>query len=108
MNGKNPVNATNVNVLLADITRRSLQNSTVQVLPFHHPFGRYGASYASDCVRNVGAYFDKHISMEHHIKSNFRAAYVQLYNIGKVRKYLGQQSAEKRIHALAHSHIWYI
>ncbi|KAK2172007.1 hypothetical protein NP493_1002g00002 [Ridgeia piscesae] len=45
--------------------------------------------------------------MEQHIKSKCKAAYAQLYNIGKVRKYLDHQSAEKLIHALVHSHIDY-
>ena len=44
--------------------------------------------HALNCVRNLGAYFDKHMSMEQHVKSKCRAAYAQLYNIGKVRKYL--------------------
>ena len=60
---------------------------------------------ALNCVRNVGAYFDKHMTMEQHVKSKYRAAYAQLYNIGKVRKYLDHQSAEKLIRALVHSHI---
>ena len=38
------------------------------------------------------------------MKSKCRAVYAQLNNIGKVRKYLDHQSAEKLIHALAHSH----
>ena len=63
--------------------------------------------HASDCARNVGAYFDKHMSMEQHMKSKCRAAYAQLYNIGKIRKYLDHQSAEKLIHALVLSHIDY-
>ena len=45
--------------------------------------------------------------MEHHIKAQCRAAYAQLYNIGKIRKYLDQNSTEKLIHALVHSHIDY-
>jgi hypothetical protein len=62
---------------------------------------------ASDFVRNLGAYFDKHMSMEHHINTKCRAAYAQLYNIGKIRKYLDAKSAETLIHALVHSHIDY-
>ena len=62
---------------------------------------------ASDCVRNLGAYFDKHMSMAQHIKTKCRDAYVQLYNIAKIRKYLDDCSAEQLIHALVHSHIDY-
>ena len=63
--------------------------------------------HALNCVRNLGAYFDKHMTIEQHIKSKCRAAYAQLYNIRKVKKYIDHQSAEKLIHALVHSHIDY-
>ena len=63
--------------------------------------------HALNCVHNLGAYFDKHMTMEQHVKSKCGAAYTQLYNIGKVKKYLDYQSAEKLIHALVHSHIDY-
>ena len=63
--------------------------------------------HAQNCVRNLAAYFDKHMSMEEHVKFKCRAAYAQLYNMGKIRKYLDQQSTEKPIHALVHSHIDY-
>ena len=61
--------------------------------------------HALNCVRNLGACFNKHMIMKQLVKSKCRAAYAQLYNIGKVRKYLDHQSAEKLIHALVHSHI---
>ena len=64
-------------------------------------------THTLNCVRNLGAYFDKHMTMEHHVKSKYRAAYAQLYNIGKVSKYLDHQSAETLINALVHSHIDY-
>ena len=50
--------------------------------------------HALNCVRNVGAYFDKHISVEEHVKFKCRTAYAQLYNIGKIRKYLDQQGPQ--------------
>ena len=63
--------------------------------------------HALNGVRNLGAYFDKHMTIEQHVKSNSRAAYAQLYNIGKVIKCLDHENAEKLIHALVHSHIDY-
>ena len=63
--------------------------------------------HALSCVQNVGAYFDKYMTMEQHVKSKCRAAYAQLHNIGKVRTFLDHQSAEKVIHALIHNHIDY-
>ena len=68
--------------------------------------GGYEA-HALNCVRNLGAYFDKHMSMEERVKFKCRAAYAQLYNIVKIIKYLDQQNTEKLIHALVHSHIDY-
>ena len=62
---------------------------------------------ASEYVRNLGAYFDRNMAMDQHIKVKCRAAYAQLYNIGKIRKYLNDKSAEQLIHALVDSHIDY-
>ena len=45
--------------------------------------------------------------MEQHISNKCRAAYAQLYNIAKIRRYLDHKSAETLIHALVHSHIDY-
>ena len=61
----------------------------------------------SNHVRNLGAYFDKHMSMAQHIKIKCQAAYAQLYNISKIRKYLDDSSAHILIHALVHSHLDY-
>ena len=41
------------------------------------------------------------------METKCRAAYAQLYDIGKIRKYLVQQNAEQLIHALVHSRIEY-
>ena len=61
----------------------------------------------ADCVRNLGALFDNKMTMEQHVKARCKAAYCQLYKIGKIRKYLDYRSAETLIHALVHSHIDY-
>ena len=47
--------------------------------------------HASDCVRNFKC----------HIKSKCREAYAQLYNIGKIKKYLDHQSAERTYSCVA-------
>ena len=62
---------------------------------------------ASGVVRNLGAYFDKNLSMDYHVKMKCRAAYAQLFMISKIRNYLDEKSAEQLIHALVHSHIDY-
>ena len=62
---------------------------------------------ASDHIRNLGAYFDKNMSMIKHVKIKCQAAYAQLYNIIKIRRYLDSQSADILTHALVHSHLDY-
>ena len=62
---------------------------------------------SSDCVRNLGSYFDKHMSMEVHVRTKCRDAYAQLYNITKIRKYLNFESAERLVNALVHTHLDY-
>ena len=39
--------------------------------------------HALNCVRNFGAYFDLHMSMEEHVKFKCQAAFAQPYKIGK-------------------------
>ena len=41
-----------------------------------------------ESVHNLGTYLDKHMSMALHIKKKCQAAYLQLNNNEKVRKYL--------------------
>ena len=49
-------------------------------------------------MRSLGAYIDKNMMfMELHTKSKFRTAYAQLCDIGKIRKYLDDQSTEQLI-----------
>lgn len=62
---------------------------------------------ALEYVRNFDAYFDKHMAMEHHVKSKRRAAYCQFYNIGKMSKYQDYQSSVQLIRALVHSHTYF-
>ena len=50
-------------------------------------------------VCNLGAMFDKHLTMSCHINKICRSASLALRNIGSVRKYLNQQSTERLIHA---------
>ena len=48
---------------------------------------------ATYCVRNLDANFDKHTSIEKRIMK-CRAAYAQLYNISKIRRYFDHQVQE--------------
>ena len=45
-------------------------------------------------VRNIGVIMDSHASMEAHVNSVARAAYIYLLNIGRMWIYLTQAATE--------------
>ena len=60
-----------------------------------------------DDIRNLGAYFDKNLSMKTHVDAKCTAAFHQLYSLRRIRKYLSHQATESPIHAFIFSHIDY-
>ena len=60
-----------------------------------------------DNVRNLGAYFDKHLSMKHHIKEKCKQAYRQLYKLQNIRNMLNTEATQTLIHAFVTSHLDY-
>lgn len=62
---------------------------------------------ATEVVCNLGAYFDRHMTMEHHIQAKCRAAYAQLATISRIREFIDDKTAEQLMHALVTSHIDY-
>ena len=64
---------------LTKCTNTSMGNSVIQ---------------ATDHVGNLGAYFDKHMSMKKHVMTKCQAAYAQLHNISKIRKCLKCRAAD--------------
>ncbi len=62
---------------------------------------------AVDNVRDLGAYLDKHMSMESHIDAKCKAAFKQLYNLRRIRKYLTREAIETLVHSFIFSHIDY-
>ena len=58
-------------------------------------------------IRNLGAYFDKNLSMKTHVDTKCTAAFHQLYSLRRIRKYLSHQATESLIHAFIFSHIDY-
>lgn len=54
---------------------------------------------AVDKVRNIGAYFDAEMKMEVQVKNTCKGAWLNLYNIGKIRQYLTFDQAKTIIHA---------
>ena len=62
---------------------------------------------AVDSVRDLGAYLDKNMSMEAHINTKCKAAFGQLYNLRRIRKYLTREATETLVHSFIFSHIDY-
>ena len=60
-----------------------------------------------DDIQNLGAYFDKNLSMKTHVDAKCTAAFHQLYSLIRIRKYLSHQATESLIHAFIFSHIDY-
>ena len=56
---------------------------------------------------NLGVIFDKTLNMKAHISNMCRAAYMQLRNIGAIRKYLSADSCSQLIHAFITSRLDY-
>ena len=50
-------------------------------------------------VRNIGAYFDSKLQMDIQVKSMCKKAWLNLYNVGKIRDYLTEDQAKIVIHA---------
>ena len=59
----------------------------------------------SEEVCNLRAIFDKHLTMSCHINKICRSAFLALRNIGRMRKYLNQQSTERLVHAFIMSRL---
>ncbi|MCK5882742.1 MAG: hypothetical protein KAG61_03570, partial [Bacteriovoracaceae bacterium] len=58
-------------------------------------------------VRNLGVIFDNHITMEAHVNNILRSSYINIQNIGRIRKYLTEDAAKSLIHAYIMSKIDY-
>jgi hypothetical protein len=53
----------------------------------------------SSCVKNIGFFFDKSMTLQRHVSELCRSAWFQLRQIGKIRQYLDKTSTERLIHA---------
>ena len=58
-------------------------------------------------VRNIGAWFDSELNMKVHAQKTCQSAYLQIRNIGMIRKYLDQKTAENLVHAFVTSRLDY-
>ena len=53
----------------------------------------------SRTVRNLGVEYDVKITFEKHVNNVCRSCYYQLYNIGRIRKYLTHDAAKSLVHS---------
>jgi hypothetical protein len=60
-----------------------------------------------DSVRNLGSWFDKHMSMSVHVGKMCSKAFGGLYKIRQIRKFLSIDTTESLIHAFVTSHVDY-
>ena len=51
------------------------------------------------CVRNLGAFLDSELSMQEQVKSTSRSCYSSLHSLGRIRKYLDENSVKTLVHA---------
>ena len=58
-------------------------------------------------VRNLGSWFDKHMSMDVHVGKVCSKAFRGLYNIRQIRKFLSIESTKTLVHAFVTSHLDY-
>ena len=58
-------------------------------------------------ARNLGVFFDEHLTMEHHIKKMCQKGYYHLKNIVSIRNSLKKKDTEKLVHAFISSTLDY-
>ena len=58
-------------------------------------------------VRNISAHFDSVLKMDDQVKSMCRNAWINLYNISKIRKYLTEDQTKTIVHAYVTSKLDY-
>ena len=58
-------------------------------------------------VRNLGVWFDQHMTMNDHIGKVCSKAFYSLYNLRQIRKYLTDDTCKILVHALVTCHLDY-
>ena len=61
----------------------------------------------SECVRNLGAFLDSKMNMDKHINTVCRSGYMQLRQIGHIRKYLTTDATKSLVNSLVTSRLDY-
>ena len=80
------------------------QRIDVGSLPSSVTIGDHSIS-SVQVARNVGAFFDVHLTLEHHISKICKSCYHQLHNIGLIRKFLTPEATGTVVNALVTSRL---
>ena len=83
-------------------TRQQLEKTSIQSITI-----RDTVIKPLERVRNLGSWFDAHMSMNVHIGKICSKAFRGLYNIRQIRKFLTVQSTKTLIYAFVSSHLDY-
>lgn len=59
------------------------------------------------CVKNLGVYFDHHLTMEKQVSSLLKSCYYNIYNIGRIRRTITTQACKTLVNSLVTSRLDY-
>ena len=62
---------------------------------------------SADVIRYLGAWMDKHLSLNHHVKVKCKVAMFNLIRIKRLRSYLTESMCNVLVMSLVMSHIYY-
>ena len=63
--------------------------------------------YPSKCARNLGSYLDENLSMKEHVSTAVRSVYWNIRSVGKIRRYLDENTCASLLNALVTSRLDY-
>jgi hypothetical protein len=59
------------------------------------------------CVRNLGVFFDKTLSMEKQVSATSKSCFYQIRNIGRIRTYITDDACKTLVNSLVTSQLDY-
>ena len=100
------------NFLLCNPTKTEVMHLTSRFIKNHSPPLQFLISgdttiKPSEQVRDLGVILDKHMNMTLHINDTCKKILLSIKSIGRIRKYVSQESLKKLVHALVLSRLDY-
>ena len=98
------------NFLLCNPTKTEVMHLTSRFIKNHSPPLQFLISgdttiKPSEQVRDLGVILDKHMNMRLHINDTCKKILLSIKSIGRIRKYVSQESLKKLVHALVLSRL---